>query len=417
MSAAAQAHPWYDEAAERALLGAVLLAPVGLESLRSTLEPVDFYRPAHQHIAAAALTLARAGTHVDPATVAEMLGREGLLESAGGTSYLVTLTAEAPSTTGAPHWAEVVAERSTRRALRSFADGCAEAAADLSVPLEDVLDDARTRLSGVAAPVAMSTPSPTVDELLAVERPLTWCLPDLMARGDRALITAREGGGKTLFLYQLAVKAAAGIASWGSHRVRPVSVLIVECENGLGRAQRRLRALRAKVAAGERAPKLGEDGAGHFEAGRLRIEVRDDGLDLLTRADRHWLAGRIASCKPDLLVIGPLYKLITGNPNDEEPAKKCARFLDSLRDCYGLTLIIEAHSPHGDDLRPYGASLWRRWPDFGFGLRPMPKETPLWELHPWRPPRDDDREWPHRLRRGGEWPWMSVRREPTEEDI
>ena len=40
-----------------------------------------------------------------------------------------------------------------------------------------------------------------------------------------------------------------------------------------------------------------------------------------------------------------------------------------------VVALIEAYSPHSDGpgghmLRPFGASLWKRWPDFGYCLLP-----------------------------------------------
>ena len=71
---------------------------------------------------------------------------------------------------------------------------------------------------------------------------------------------------------------------------------------------------------------------------------------------------------------------------------------------YDLATLIEAHQPHGTNGghrpdRPYGASLWLRWPEFGLAL------TSGGFIHHWRGPRDE-RKWPGALRRGGHWPWL-----------
>ena len=107
--------------------------------------------------------------------------------------------------------------------------------------------------------------------------------------------------------------------------------------------------------------------------------------------------------RPDLLIIGPLYKLHTGDPIDEQPAKTVAAFLDQLRAEHDLVVVLEAHSPHAPNgtkrpTRPYGASLWLRWPEFGIHL------AKNGDLTHWRGPRDE-RDWPDALKRGGEWPW------------
>jgi replicative DNA helicase len=77
----------------------------------------------------------------------------------------------------------------------------------------------------------------------------------------------------------------------------------------------------------------------------------------------------------------------------------------------GITMILETHSPHGSsasgrDLRPFGSSVWLRWPEFGIGLRPVdPSNSSAGvDVEHWRGPRDV-RPWPNRLMRGKRWPW------------
>jgi hypothetical protein len=108
--------------------------------------------------------------------------------------------------------------------------------------------------------------------------------------------------------------------------------------------------------------------------------------------------------QPDVVIIGPLYKMASGDPTEEQVAKAVSGVLDDLRTKHQFAVIIEAHTPHSvagskhRPERPYGASLWLRWPEFGLYLA---KEG---NLRPWRGARDE-REWPVLLTRGGEWPW------------
>jgi hypothetical protein len=71
-------------------------------------------------------------------------------------------------------------------------------------------------------------------------------------------------------------------------------------------------------------------------------------------------------------------------------------------------VILEGHSPYAAGggrrpERPYGASLWSRWPEFGLYL------SPEGHLRHWRGARDE-RDWPAALERGGTWPWTPVTR-------
>jgi replicative DNA helicase len=126
---------------------------------------------------------------------------------------------------------------------------------------------------------------------------------------------------------------------------------------------------------------------------------------------------RVTAHKPDVLFIGPFYRLHNANMNEELPARKVAAVLDAARAAADCALITEAHSGHGSEqgarrpLRPAGASLLLRWPEFGFGLRPegdrklghRPVDV---SFEPWRGQRDD-REWPTHLTMGDphDWPW------------
>jgi replicative DNA helicase len=137
----------------------------------------------------------------------------------------------------------------------------------------------------------------------------------------------------------------------------------------------------------------------------------------------------VEALMPDLLVIGPVYKMHAGDPNDEPSARTVAQVLDQARDVCGSALLIEAHSPHGNGqgkrpVRPFGSSLWLRWPEFGYGLRLRDDESDadrlrLMDFKAWRGPRDE-REWPSRLRAGQSssggpvWPWVDDSDTPVE---
>jgi replicative DNA helicase len=84
-----------------------------------------------------------------------------------------------------------------------------------------------------------------------------------------------------------------------------------------------------------------------------------------------------------------------------------------MRSRFGCAVIMEAHTPHGDGkrarpVRPFGASLWRRWPDFGLGLRPSANgrgAERVAEVVQWK--ARDVRPWPAQLRSGSHLPWVA----------
>lgn len=159
--------------------------------------------------------------------------------------------------------------------------------------------------------------------------------------------------------------------------------------------------------------KLQGQGAGQT----LFVEGRPEGLNLMDPAQAQWLVHRVAALQPAVLFTGSLYKLIEGDPNKEEPARAVSAVLDRCRSVANCAIVVEAHSGHSQgssgerNVRPIGASLWLRWPEFGYGLRPAdgfdPEVNRLVDFVPWRGDRDV-RSWPRQLRAGSLWPWEDV---------
>lgn len=262
-------------------------------------------------------------------------------------------------------------------------DGCPTVAEWLEGPAPDPVDEDDLSID--------------LDELLATEEPdYDWQVPGLLERMDRVIFTGPEGGGKSTLLRQLGTQLSSGIHPFGGESFEPLRVLIVDAENSRRQVRRKAEILRRSAGAA-------------YPAGGLRFEFRPDGLDLTRSDDVQWLRERVTTNRADVLIIGPLYKLATGDPKDEQTAKAVAYVIDGLRDELGISVIFEAHTPYAEGShskrpeRPYGASLWSRWPEFGIYL------DPKGELRHWRGQREE-RTWPASLMRGQgqEWPWMAA---------
>ena len=237
-----------------------------------------------------------------------------------------------------------------------------------------------------------------------------WLVPQVLERGDRLMITGAEGLGKSVWCRQLCVQLAAGIHPFLDEEfVDPLKVLVVDCENSTRQNRRHYGRLAAvSVTKGRRVP-----------TGGLRLIHRPEGIDLTRGADAEWLLERVHAHKPDVLYIGPFYRLHNSDINDETAARKTVSILDAARTAgNGCVLLMEAHAGHGQNgaqraLRPVGSSLLLRWPEFGFGLRrakecdPADARPSLVDLESWRGARDE-RDWPASFRHGrdGDWPWL-----------
>lgn len=261
--------------------------------------------------------------------------------------------------------------------------------------------------------------APDIWEFLAAEdAPYDWLIPGLLERGDRLILTGFEGLGKSMLVRQLAFSAASGIHPFRTGYAtdyQPVKVLFIDCENSEKQGRRKFGPV------GDVIKNLGRP-APH---GNLRVLHQPTGIDLTSEEDEAWLYERITAHQPDLLVVGPFYKLHDANANDEQIARHVVGVLDRARAISNAALITEAHAGHGEAgktraVRPTGSSLLLRWPEFGFGLAPNANSVPdehdrcrQVDVISWRGARDE-REWPRHLEYGGkdDLPWKPWRPPP-----
>ena len=421
--------PPSDLMAEQAVIGALFLDPVPPKAGRragerestwekvADMNPADFYRPAHEMIFQAQSELIAIGVPCDPVAVNARLVELGISRQTGGAPYLHELMAATPVSANADYYAEIVRDKAVVRRTIDALLGSLQAAYSGEIHGEELLEKSETALAKVP-----SRDSGDYNTLMNIREflsmhipPTTWTIEGLVERGERAIVTGEEGLGKTTLMRQLAVCAAAGMDPFVGASSVPVKVLVIDVENPKKLMHHRFEDLVGAVT--RRGYPLDEN--------NLWIDRRMGGLDLSSAADRRWLARRVNLIQPDLLSIGPAYKLYDGRSGDkdEDIARTVTGVLDELRERHDMAILLEHHSPHGESdqhrtVRPFGSSLWRRWPEFGIGLQKVPgkgddqkrdhKARRLCELVHWRGPRDE-RKWPERLESGGtSMPWVEA---------
>lgn len=240
-------------------------------------------------------------------------------------------------------------------------------------------------------------------------------------RKDGMFVAGREciPTHNSVMVSQIATCLAAGLHPFTGTRLgsggHELQALVVDCENGVSQSRRRFRNLVNRIEQGAR--------PGSSWQQNLRIELCPNGLNLLG-PDAGWLERKVAADSPDLLVVGPLYRLHYANMNDETAARDLVRVLDGIRTRYGCALLTEAHPGHTEDgagnrrMRPAGSSLFLRWPEFGFGLakaKGAEGEHPsLVDVVAWRGSREE-RQWPRQLKHGSFLPWEPANQDYYEE--
>lgn len=395
-----------DAFAERAVIGSCLTAATVPDDVRALIGPADLWTPLHVEVAEAAWDLTDRALPCDPVSVRTELLRRGSRSGATDGAWLVDLTSSALPGSAAYH-ARTVRDLAVRRQVVVEATRALQAAENPTCDPYDVAASLGAQATVLAErdDPPRQVPVTTGQEFAAGPTDFDWLVPGLLERGDRLLITGGEGAGKSVLTRAVAVTVAAGVNVFTGARFEPQPVLLVDLENGTRHLRRAIRPLLEHAATiGRPVPERG-----------LWIESRPSGIDLTGPEDEAWLTALCATVQPRLLVIGPLYRMHATDMAKEEPARHLTRVLDGIRDRHGCALVIETHAGHGSgmgarDLRPVGSSLFRRWSEFGLGLRPKDDDGAVMSLIAWRGGRDE-RDWPAELRRGGpqEWPFAPYR--------
>lgn len=402
--------PPNDVAAEQAVIGAALtLGAIPEEA--SLLAGDDFYRPAHEQMWVACKWLTTNGKPCDAIAVRIRLEETGELERVGGGSYLIELVTSPVAAGNVDYYVGIIKDRSARRRLIAAHTRGLQEAYSTTEPVEEVVNRAEERLRKV--PVIEPDHTGTLmafDEFCDQELPEDdWVIPGLLNRGDRLILTGLEGLGKSILMRQLAVCAAAGVHPFTLRPVPPMTALFVDAENPVSIMVKTFSGMRDAV----------RRNRGPMSSERLWVERAPAGLNLGDAQDRLWLQRLVSLVNPDLLCIGPAYKLYRGGARDkdEDLARQVTSALDAVRESVGCALVLEHHAGHGDssrssrDVRPFGSSLWLRWPEFGYGIKPaegFTKDNRLVDFASWRGPRDE-REWPTQLAAAtGFMPWIDA---------
>jgi len=252
-----------------------------------------------------------------------------------------------------------------------------------------------------------------VDLLSIVRREIgdvEFVIPNVMARGDRLLITGFEGHGKSTFLRQAGVQVACGIDPFSLSRMDPKKVMVLDFENHPDQYLTSYQEL-----LGLARYHNGEDA---YQEGMLTVfeEWDNDETDLLLPGGVSWLVERVESYRPDLVVMGPLMNMAGRDLRDDEVVRKIKKAIGKARAICGTAFIMEHHAPHKEpgakarSVRPYGSSTFLKFPEFGFGFQPDEEKVGWYEWKKTRFPRIRSRVFPEYMRTGtpnsAEWPWM-----------
>lgn len=378
----------FDAEMEAAMIGAMLLTAQARRIGLDMLGPSDFHDPKCAAMFSALDRLVASGSAIDAKLVADEAGIDA--------TYAFSVLAMTPASQNAQAYADRLATLGGFRRTLALADALRDAAFDRD-------GDAIDRM--LIEPMARILPhyeriDPPIDAaaLAGEDYAPEFVLPRLLARQEVAMWVGEPGYGKSTLLRQIATMGACGMSPFTGNPIEPVRVLMVDCQESRGQAGAEIAKLLA--VAGER------------YKGGLWIEAVPQGIDLSARRWQRWLDAKVASVAADLVILGPLYNMVRGeggrSKQSEETAELAMNALGDLMVARNVALMIEAHAPHGGEMRVRGSKLWEDWPDFGFGLVPDDDDgRRAVDVKRFRGDRHAYRRWPKRYEQGddGDWPW------------
>ncbi len=368
---------------EEAVLGAMLIEHGAATIALQMLKPGDFYKPANRHIFETLSNLYERDNPLDLLTVENELRDNGLLDTAGGTTYLSDLTRSVSSAANIDYHAQIITEKAIKRRLILNCTDVIKESYDSTTDAYDVLDEAEQKIFDLANQKSRSSAQPVADILkdtLAYLEDMrgkkygitgvpTGLSVDQMTagwqNGDLVIIAARPSMGKTAFV----LTAARNAAMHPDDNLRtPVAIFSLEMSNQS--LVQRLLTMEARVRADEaRKGTLNDDSFKDLieAAGRLfSANIFIDDTPAITLMELRTKCRRLKSEHDIGLIVVDYLQLMQGSSKDtgsrEQEIASISRGLKSLAKeldvpVIALSQLSRAVEQRGGDKRPQLSDL------------------------------------------------------------
>ncbi len=212
---------------EMSVLGAMLLEKEAISRTVEIMDDTAFYKPAHQKIFKAIISLFEKNEAADSITVVDELRRAGHLEEVGGPLYISDLTMRVTSAANVEYHAKIVLEKALLRNLISASTEITSRAFNESDDALDLLDEAENKIFQISEKRLKKSYIPMKEAVFATMEmlesihgkhsgvtgvPTGFTVLDNMTGGfqnsDMIIVAARPSMGKTAFVLSLARNAA-----------------------------------------------------------------------------------------------------------------------------------------------------------------------------------------------------------------
>ncbi len=345
--------PPHSAEAEQSVLGSLLQDASALARISDVITGADFYVHAHRVIFAAIVALARRGDPVDVITAYEELNGEPT--DFGGIAYLNALQQSVPSAMHIRRYAEIVAERSTRRQIIARADEMATRAFSARGDAALILQEAKAdigRLEQGRGLEGRQVPLLDLAQLRAGAQAVRWLIKHVVPSDSVGMLYGASGTFKSFIALDAALHVVHGLP-WLGRITGQGPVLYIAAEGGTG--------LWPRVAAWHKTRRLQWEG--------LPFYVVPVALDLRADAWRVVDAAQAIGVTPSLVVVDTFSQTYAG---EENSANEVAAYLRELgvrfRALWGCAVTIIHHSGHTATERPRGSSALRANLDFLLGV-------------------------------------------------
>ncbi|MDO4253584.1 MAG: replicative DNA helicase [Kocuria sp.] len=142
--------PPHDNVAEQSVLGGMMLSKDAIADVVEVVRGTDFYKPAHESIYEAIISLYGKGEPADAITVADELTKRGDLDHVGGAAYLHSLISSVPTAANAGFYAEIVQERAVLRRLVGAGTKIVQLGYSQDGEVETLVNEAQAEIMNVA---------------------------------------------------------------------------------------------------------------------------------------------------------------------------------------------------------------------------------------------------------------------------
>jgi hypothetical protein len=329
--------------AERSVLGAVLIRNEAFDYAVKIVAPGDFFRDAHRRIFEKMIVLGERSEAIDLVTLKEALAQAGELDQVGGPAYIASLVDGVPHSTNVEHYARIVKEKSTLRALIHASTQIAQRAWEAEDDPNVILDDAQRTILSVAEDRARGSResfTDTLPDVLARARETespSWVVEGLIPDNGLTLIHSQPRELKSITTLQGGLHIATGTPAFGLERLqismaRPV--LYVSDEDPWRRVAERLAQLCAGLGLTDPPPNF------HSAVGK--------GINL---DDPEWQERLIASVRAEgyVTILDPLRSLSSCTDQGPRELKPLALFLRRLLRETGCPVVMVHHDTKPGD--------------------------------------------------------------------